>query len=139
MHGRGAIDEDHPLALGAQGFSASHWAERYLTEHRPSVVLAVGTSLREISTNVFNPAFGGTAGLIHVTRDPQMIGRHYPTAVGVVADAAAFLEALLPLVEARGPNAALAEFKAATPRYDEASAKLAWSRTLEFFAQHLRG
>ena len=25
-----------------------------------------------------------------------------------------------------------------TPRYDEAAAKLAWSRTLEFFKQHLR-
>jgi carboxymethylenebutenolidase len=26
-----------------------------------------------------------------------------------------------------------------TPRYDEAAAKLAWSRTLDFFARHLRG
>ena len=26
-----------------------------------------------------------------------------------------------------------------TPRYDEAAAKLAWSRTLDFFKQHLRG
>jgi carboxymethylenebutenolidase len=26
-----------------------------------------------------------------------------------------------------------------TPRYDEAAAKLAWQRTLEFFAKHLRG
>jgi len=26
-----------------------------------------------------------------------------------------------------------------TPRYDEASAKLSWSRTLEFFKQHLKG
>ena len=26
-----------------------------------------------------------------------------------------------------------------TPRYDEASAKLAWTRTLEFFAANLRG
>ena len=25
-----------------------------------------------------------------------------------------------------------------TPRYDEASAKLAWTRTLEFFKKHLR-
>jgi carboxymethylenebutenolidase len=26
-----------------------------------------------------------------------------------------------------------------TPRYDEAAAKLAWQRTLEFFTKHLRG
>jgi carboxymethylenebutenolidase len=26
-----------------------------------------------------------------------------------------------------------------TPRYDEAAAKLAWSRTLEFFNMYLRG
>jgi carboxymethylenebutenolidase len=25
-----------------------------------------------------------------------------------------------------------------TPRYDEAAAKLAWTRTLEFFNKHLR-
>ena len=26
-----------------------------------------------------------------------------------------------------------------TPRYDEAAAKLAWSRTLAFYKEHLRG
>ena len=26
-----------------------------------------------------------------------------------------------------------------TPRYDEAAAKLAWSRTMAFFDEHLRG
>jgi dienelactone hydrolase len=26
-----------------------------------------------------------------------------------------------------------------TPRYDEAAAKLSWSRTLAFFKQHLKG
>jgi acetolactate synthase-1/2/3 large subunit len=121
VHGRGAIDEDHPLALGAQGFSASHWAERWLAGHRPGVVIAIGTSMREISTNVYSEVFAGTHALIHCTKDASMIGRHYPAAVGVVADAGAFMEALLPLVPQRQPNAELAAFKAATPRYDDAA------------------
>lgn len=123
VHGRGAIDEDHPLALGAQGFSASHWAERYLSTHRPRVVLAVGTSLREISTNVYSEVFGGApeGGLIHCTRDAAMIGRHYPAAVGVVADAEAFLTALEARVAARPADTDLAAFKAETPRYDDSA------------------
>jgi len=121
IHGRGVIDEDHPLALGPQGFGASHWAERWLAAHQPKVVLAVGTSLREISTNVYTRAFQGTEALIHCTKDPRAVGRAYTPAVPVVADAGAFLAALLPLVPARKPNATLAKFKAATPRYDEAA------------------
>lgn len=119
VHGRGAIDEDHPLALGAQGFSASHWAEQYLANRRPAVVLAVGTAMREISTNVYHEAFGGTVALIHVTRDAKAIGRHYQPTVAAVSDARLFLEALLPHVPARKANRNLAAFKAATPRYDE--------------------
>ncbi|MFP5502847.1 MAG: thiamine pyrophosphate-binding protein, partial [Candidatus Sericytochromatia bacterium] len=120
IHGRGVIDEDHLLALGPQGFSASHWAERYLEAHKPAVVLAIGTSLRELSTNVFDPALGGTVGLIHVTRDAKAIGRHYPTRLGAVADAGAFLEALLPHLPQRPPNMAIAHFKADVARYDHA-------------------
>ncbi len=121
LHGRGAIDEDHPLALGPQGFGASRWAETWLHDQVPDVVLAVGTSLREISTNVFHPAFQGRVGLIHVTRDARALGRHYLPAVGAVADAALFLEALADRVPARAPNAALAAWKAATPRFDDAA------------------
>ncbi|HEY9721448.1 MAG TPA: thiamine pyrophosphate-binding protein, partial [Oscillatoriaceae cyanobacterium] len=121
VHGRTAIDEDHPLALGAQGFSASNWAEQYMRQFRPAVVLAVGTSLREISTNVYHEALAGEVALIHCTLDPQAIGRHYETALGVVADAEAFLDGLLPLVSQRAPNAVLEAFKVRVPRYDEAA------------------
>jgi acetolactate synthase-1/2/3 large subunit len=121
VHGRGALDEGHPLALGPQGFSASYWAENYLAGHKPSVVLALGTSLREISTNVYHPVFGGTVALIHVTSDPQAIGRHYPTQVPVVADVGLFIEALLERLSQRSPNAQLANFKTTTKRYDDAA------------------
>lgn len=119
LHGRGAIDEDHPLALGPQGFSASNWAEQYLQARRPAVVLAVGTSMREVSTNVYDTVFQGTRALIHCTLDPAAIGRSFTPAVPVVGDAAAFLTALLPLVPERPVNGMLAEFKAATPRFDD--------------------
>jgi acetolactate synthase-1/2/3 large subunit len=121
IHGRGAINEDHPLALGPQGFGASLWAERWLATHQPAVVLAVGTSLREISTNVYMRAFQGTQALIHVTRDARAVGRAYTPTLPVVGDAAAFLEALLPQLAQRGPNEALEAFKRETPRYDDAA------------------
>ena len=119
LHGRGAIDEDHPLALGPQGFGASRWAEAWLRDQAPDVVLAVGTSLREISTNVYHPAFQGRVALIHVTRDARAIGRHYFPAVGAVADADAFLEALAARVPRRAPNAALAAWKGGLSRFDD--------------------
>jgi acetolactate synthase-1/2/3 large subunit len=119
LHGRGVIDEDHPQALGPQGFSASNWAETYLKTHRPALVLAIGTSLREISTNVYDPVFQGTRGLIHCTRDAKQVGRVYQPDVAVVADAGAFIEALLPLVPERPENLSLTAFKANTPRFDD--------------------
>src|SRR5690606_38750413 len=41
-----------------------------------------------------------TAGLIHVDADPHEIGRQYQPAIGLVADAAEFLDALLNLASA---------------------------------------
>lgn len=101
VHGRGVIDETHPLALGAQGFSASEKAEAYMAGARPDVVLAIGTSLREISTNVFAELWGGAQALIHCALDPAVLGRHYPTALAVQADAEAFASGLLPLLAER--------------------------------------
>lgn len=121
LHGRGAIDEDHPLALGPQGFGASRWAETWLRDRVPDVVLAVGTSLREISTNVYHPAFQGRVALIHVTTDARAIGRHYHAAVGAAADAGRFLAGLAERAPTRAPNAGLAAWKAATPRFDDAA------------------
>ncbi|MNS35732.1 putative acetolactate synthase large subunit IlvB2 [compost metagenome] len=143
VHGRGAIDEEHPLALGPQGFSASHWAERYLGDRRPAVVLAVGTSMREISTNVYSDVFAGTEALIHCTKDATMIGRHYPATVAVASDAEAFLKAVAAAVEPRVPNADLAAFKATTPRFDDAGladgpGRISPRRVVESVRQALR-
>lgn len=101
VHGRGVIDEAHPLALGAQGFSANVKAEAYMATIKPDVVLAIGTSLREISTNVFAELWGGARALIHCTLDPTALGRHYPATVAAGCDARAFSEALLPLLQPR--------------------------------------
>lgn len=121
LHGRGAIDEDHPLALGPQGFGASAWAEAWLKDHVPDVVLAVGTSLREISTNVYTQAFQGRVGLIHVTRDAGAIDRHFRASVGAVADVGRFLAALSVALPVRSRNEGLATWKASVPRFDAAA------------------
>ena len=86
--GRGAIPEDHPLCLGPQA------AEPPLRDivSDADVVLAVGTHFQMYPTNFWQLPL--TENLIHIDADPTVIGRNYPVAVAVVADAGPALEAL---------------------------------------------
>jgi acetolactate synthase I/II/III large subunit len=99
--GKGAMPENHPLALGGAyyGFGAARWAA---TE--ADVILAVGTRF----TWQMRP---GTAPnpnqrLIHLDVDPEVIGKNFPAEVAVVADAQEGLKAILEEVrrQAAAPN-----------------------------------
>lgn len=93
--GKGAIPEDHPLALG------SAWDERAHLEEvgGADVVLCVGSSLGYETTESFQLGLGGT--LIHVDAGPERIGLNYP-ALPLAGDAKDILLALLERVPARG-------------------------------------
>lgn len=86
--GKGAIPEDHPLALG------SGWDERAHLEEVASsdAVLCVGSSLGYETTDTFRLRLEGQ--LIHVDAAPERIGLNHP-AFPLVGDAKAVLRALL--------------------------------------------
>lgn len=80
--GRGALSEDHPLCLGNLTTSP---AVREVIE-AADLILAVGTHFQMYDTGFWKIAL--TSNLVHVDVDASVIGRSYPPAVAVVADAA---------------------------------------------------
>jgi acetolactate synthase-1/2/3 large subunit len=90
--GKGAIPEDHPLAVGSQCDDGGY-AELLDTA---DAVLAIGTELGAETTRQY--AFRPAGRLIHLDAAAERIGATYE-ALGLVGDAAATLAALLPLLE----------------------------------------
>lgn len=88
-NGRGAIPEDHPLALGPL---APHPALQETIE-AAEVILAVGTRFQAGATRNWTLRFPGK--LIHIDADPSVIGRVYQPEVAVVGDARLALSALV--------------------------------------------
>ena len=106
--GKGAISEDHPLALGST-FAAREVA-RLLGE--ADAGLAVGTSFSARSTRG-----GGMVlpmQLFQVDTDPSVFGRVYPLRSGILGEARAVLEALAAALGRRGarPRAGATELVA---------------------------
>lgn len=115
--GKGAVPEDHPLVLGS-GWGAHHPARALLAQ--ADLVLAVGTRFGPLPTDHWRLPL--PANLIHIDIDPTVIGRHYPTRLGIVADARLALQAL---------NAALADQPArSAPWCDLAAQRAARRRVL---------
>ncbi|GIW13876.1 MAG: hypothetical protein KatS3mg062_1315 [Tepidiforma sp.] len=88
-NGRGAIPEDHPLALGPL---SAHPALQELFE-TADAVLAVGTRFQAGPTRNWTLRFGGQ--LVHVDADPAVVGRVYQPDAAVVGDARLALASLL--------------------------------------------
>ena len=92
--GKGAIRFDHPL-------SAASWIEdRYTTGllEQADVLLAVGTSLGEVTSNYFT--FRPRGRLIQIDAEPRVLEANHP-ALGIHADAAAALQAIAEAVVPR--------------------------------------
>ena len=108
--GKGAIAEDHPLALGVGYYG--HGAPS-LAAPRADVVLAVGTRLTGQMRSPTAPR--PPQRLIHLDVDPAVIGKNYPADIALVGDAKAGLHMLLEAVRAhhvpqeRWPRQELAE------------------------------
>lgn len=98
--GRGAIEEDHPLALIAARSTAFRKAD---------VVLVVGTRLNHMIGFGRPPRFDADATFIQVDIEPEEIGHNRPVEVGLVGDAKAVLRQLVdearPAFAGRGPSA----------------------------------
>ena len=97
--GKGAIRFDHPL-------SAASWIEdRYTTEllEDADVLLVVGTTIGEVTSNYFTFAPKGT--LIQIDAEPRALGSNYPV-LGIHADAGLALAAIAEALPAPAADAA---------------------------------
>lgn len=83
---------DHPLSLGGVSFGMT--GKMRARALAADVVLAIGTRLAELSTLGYSVP-GPEARLIHVDIAPDDLGKSFPAAVAILADAGRFLEAIL--------------------------------------------
>jgi acetolactate synthase I/II/III large subunit len=123
LPGKGAIPEDHVLALGCIGLYGTRAANSYMRSGL-DVLLVVGSSLHEFTTHVWDPALRPSVGLIQIDIDAEEIGKNYPVDVGLLGEAERVLEALVRRVEARRtegrtPAVDFADLKAKTEYFRE--------------------
>lgn len=95
--GKGVVSADFALNLGNYGFSSTDAASEYVASDVPSCVLILGTSLGEASTCNFNDVLVKGRTVIHVDRDPAVLGRVFPPDVALRAD----LKDVLPYLASR--------------------------------------
>ncbi|QTA87189.1 thiamine pyrophosphate-binding protein [Desulfonema magnum] len=82
---KGIFPESHPLSLGVLGFAGSPAAREYIFKGDIDVLVAVGTSFNEMTTEGWEEI--PFNDLIHIDADVEKIGKNYPTTLGLVGDA----------------------------------------------------
>jgi len=99
-NGKGIIPADHPLSLGAIGRNGNYMANEACRSCDVLLALGVKFDDRQSSGWVSGYTFNiPPTELIHVDIDPEELGKNYPPALGIMADAKAFLQELLKLAE----------------------------------------
>lgn len=126
--GKGVFPENHPLALGVYGMGG-HPSTSEFVEKGLDVVLAVGTSLNEVATDGWSQAILPKRTLIHIDVDGAMIGRVYPTDIGLIAPANMALQALLERIPASETEGSFAG-KGLRYAYDAASLEVCGSEVI---------
>jgi acetolactate synthase-1/2/3 large subunit len=97
ISGKGALKDDHPLALGLCG-RFSRIANEVVRD--ADVLLIVGCKLGEICTDRWR-LIQPTATVIHIDIDPSELGKVYKTAVGLWGDAGLTLDELADAIASR--------------------------------------
>jgi thiamine pyrophosphate-dependent acetolactate synthase large subunit-like protein len=106
--GKGAMPEDHPLAVGTV-LGGRVWGENPVQAYanETDAVLVVGSSLPFRST--VGVGLRLPEALVQVDIDPSVFNRNYPIAVGLAGDASPLLAALTAALPAREPGPAQRE------------------------------
>jgi acetolactate synthase-1/2/3 large subunit len=99
IQGKGVFPEAHPLWLW-NGLGATVPSALRTVADRRDAMLAIGCRFSEVGTGSYG--FTPPPTVVHVDINPEVFGRNVPATLTVEADAAAFLHALLPLVDDRG-------------------------------------
>jgi acetolactate synthase-1/2/3 large subunit len=102
---KGTLPDEHPLVLGMPGF----WGLELTNEYArgADVVLAVGTRFAETDASSWDPRYTWQippTRLIQIDIDPAEIGRNYPVATGIVADAGAALAGIAESIRKLAPD-----------------------------------
>jgi len=105
LMGKGAIPDDHPLALGMTGF----WGTKFINDatRGADLILALGTRFAEADASSWENEYTFNipdTRLIHIDIDPNEIGRNYPAEIGAVADLKQALTAIFQAVKALLPQ-----------------------------------
>ncbi|HTJ44946.1 MAG TPA: thiamine pyrophosphate-binding protein [Kofleriaceae bacterium] len=90
---KGVFPEDHPLALGVFGLGG-HPSARGYVESGVDVVVALGSSLGDLSTDGWSAALQAPRAFIQVDIDARQIGKSYTPTHAVVATCESFLGGL---------------------------------------------
>ncbi len=99
--GKSCFPEDHPLSLGVAGVYAGHdVANETLRRGNVDVLLAMGTIFHEMTTQGWNPDFGGRK-IIQIDIDPEEIGKNYPIEIGIQGDSKLVLRQLIDALRPR--------------------------------------
>ena len=96
MPGKSAMDERHPLALGAANRTAPKPVWTWLKES--DVLFAVGASLTVTNYGIDLPP---GKFLIHCTNNPADISKEYDTNIGLIGDAGETLRVLIDEIKGR--------------------------------------
>jgi len=105
--GKGVVPDDHPLAAGTLSGSASPELLDLLAES--DAALGAGTDFDAVATRAWSVEV--PTELVHVTLHPDDLGTGYEPTVGIVADAAATLDALATRLDARDVDPADGEHR----------------------------
>ena len=104
--GKGVVPETHPLFLWP-GFGDAAPAFARELARECDATLAIGCRFGEVATASYG--LEPPAPLVHVDIDPNVLGRNHETALPIQSDAAAFVDALLPLLTPRPRDEKLRE------------------------------
>jgi len=114
LMGKGAIPEDHPLALGMIGMHGRIAANLAITEC--DALLAVGARFDDRATGDVR-YFAPKAKIIHVDVDPVEIGKNVRVDVPVVGDAKATLSAMIEVLKEHSKRQKPSEWLQRIQRY----------------------
>ncbi len=117
---KGVFPESHELSLRNYGLAGCRWTTSYLTGgpgggHQFDALLVLGSNLGELATTVtpitpldiYSSQLLPNGPFIHVDANAEVIGRNFPVDVGIVAEAAATIDALLAAADGKPvPNSA---------------------------------
>ena len=98
--GKGVFPENHPLALGCLGFGSRPYSRKFFQE--ADLILALGATFSEGTTMRFgHEIIPDKAKIVQIDTDPDELGRNYPSALSITADAKVALRAIIDEVKKR--------------------------------------